>query len=141
MGSICFGSLLVGPVRFIRQMSAFFRPSGDSDSALMCMHECLNCIQTCISSCVDGLATHFNSWSFTYVGIYGYGFMDTGSNATELFRTRGWTMIVTDDLVPNTLLMISLVVGGATGLFAHVLEDLDDCHISSLGQPGPVSFG
>jgi len=141
LGSICFGSLLVGPVRLIRQLSAFFRPNGDSDSALMCMHECLNFIQTCLTSCVDGLATHFNSWAFTYVGIYGYGFMDAGSSATELFGTRGWTMIVTDDLVPNILLMMSLVIGGATGLFAHVIEDLEGAPISSLNEQGAASFG
>ena len=93
-----------------------------------------------MASCVDGLANHFNSWAFTYVGIYGYGFMDGGSNATELFSTRGWTMIVTDDLVPNILLMMSLVIGGATGLFAHLIEDVEGIHISSLDQPGPVSF-
>lgn len=141
LGSICFGSLLVGPVRLIRQLSAFFRPNGDSDSALMCMHQCLNFVQTCLTSCVDGLATHFNSWAFTYVGIYGYGFMDAGGNATELFGTRGWTMIVTDDLVPNILLMMSLVIGGATGLFAYVIEDLEGAHISSLSEPGAASFG
>lgn len=141
LGSICFGSLLVGPVRLIRQVSVFLRPSADSDSALMCLHECMNCIQTCVTSCVDGLANHFNSWAFTYIGIYGYGFLDAGSSATELFSTRGWTMIVTDDLVPNILLMTSLVVGGATGCFAHLLEDFSGNHVSSLGEPGAVSFG
>lgn len=141
MGSVCFGSLLVGPVRMIRQLSALVRPSADHDSALLCVHECLNCIQTCITSCVDGLANHFNPWAFTYIGIYNYGFLDAGSSATELFGTRGWSMIVADDLVPNLLLMTSLVVGGATGLFAHLIENVDGLHISSLGQPGPVSFG
>jgi len=88
------------------------------------------------------LANHFNSWAFTYVGIYGYGFLEAGSSATELFATRGWTMIVTDDLVPNILLMTSLVIGGATGLFAHLIEYADGNHIiSSLGEPGFVSFG
>jgi hypothetical protein len=94
-----------------------------------------------MSCCVDGLAKHFNSWAFTYIGIYGYGFMDAGSNATELFGTRGWTMIVTDDLVPNVLLMMSLVVGGATGLFAQFIESLGRYHLTSLEEPMPVSFG
>ena len=50
-------------------------------------------------------------------------------------------MIVTDDLVPNILLMTSLVIGGATGLFAHLIENIDGMNLTSLGQPGPVSFG
>lgn len=79
MGSICFGSLLVGPVRLIRQLSVICRPSAEDDSSLMCLYECLNAIQTCISSCVDGLYRHFNPWAYTYVGIYRYGFLGKSS--------------------------------------------------------------
>jgi hypothetical protein len=106
----------------------------------MCLHECLNAIQTCISSCVDGLYSHFNPWAFSYIGIYRYGFLDAGAHATELFRTRGWVKIVTDDLVPNILLMTSIVIGGATGCFAHLIEQYDALNITSLEQPGAVSF-
>lgn len=140
MGSICFGSLFVGPIRLLRQIAILFRPSADNDSALMCLHECLNAIQTCITSFVDGLYNHFNPWSFTYVGIYHYGFMDAGANATELFKARGWSKIVTDDLVPNILLMTSVVIGGATGCFAHLIERIDALHITSLDKPGAVCF-
>lgn len=66
--------------------------------------------------------------------------LDAGANATELFRTRGWTKIVMDDLVPNILMMTSVVIGGATGCFAHLIEHIDALHITSLDQPGAVSF-
>eukprot|EP00978_Attheya_sp_CCMP212_P049028 scaffold606352_cov75-Attheya_sp.AAC.1 len=32
-----------------------------------------------------------------------------------LFRERGWTTIITDDLVSNTLGLVSLVIGLLTG--------------------------
>jgi len=139
-GSICFGSLVVGPVRFIRQLSFFIRPSTDNDSVLMGLHECLLWIQTCIANCVDGMASYFNSWAFTYVGLYGYGLLDGGSHATELFEKRGWTMIVADDLIPNVLLMVSLVIGGVTGCFGFMLETVDNLNFTNVGDPGAAAF-
>ena len=68
LGSICFGSLLVGPVRILRQLSALVRPSSDESTPLLCFHQFLNCIQTCITSCVESLADHFNPWAITYLG-------------------------------------------------------------------------
>jgi hypothetical protein len=139
IGSICFGSLVVGPVRILRQLSAFFRPSEEVNS-LLCLHECIHCIQTCLASCVDNLGDRFNSWSFTYIGLYGYGLVDAGLHATELFEKRGWTTIVSDDLVPNVLIMISLAIGGLTGMVAYLLEQLETLSLTSLGVPLMTSF-
>jgi hypothetical protein len=139
IGSICFGSLVVGPVRVLRQLSAFFRPSPES-SSLLCLHQCAHFAQTYLTSCVEALGDRFSPWSFTYVGLYGYGLIDAGLHASELFETRGWTKIVTDDLVPNVLFLISLVIGGVTGLFAYVIEGFEMLSISSLGVPDTTSF-
>ena len=139
MGSICFGSLFVGPVKVIRQFSVFFRPSSD-EASLLLFHECLHCIQTCITGFVEGLAERFNPWGFAYVGLYGYAFPEASSLATELFAKRGWTTIVSDDLVANVLLMTSVVVGGVTGCFAFLLSGLEQLHVTSLETPGVVSF-
>jgi hypothetical protein len=140
MGSICFGSLFVGPVRLLRQLSGFVRPTSAENASLMCLHECMNCIQTCISSCIDSIANSFNTWGFTYVGLYGYGFLDASEHASELFEKRGWTLIVSDDLVPNILLITSLVIGGVTGCFAHLISQMYGLHVSSLEDTGVVSF-
>mmetsp|Transcript_12144 Transcript_12144/g.33656 ORF Transcript_12144/g.33656 Transcript_12144/m.33656 type:complete len:839 (-) Transcript_12144:72-2588(-) len=138
MGSVCLGSLFVGPVRVIRQIAVLFRPS--DDASLLCLHECLQCFRTCVTSGVEGLAARFNPWAFTYVGLHGYGFMEAGQMATELFEKRGWTTIVSDDLVPNVLLMTSLVVGGVTGCFGYMLTDFESFHITSVNEPHLVSF-
>lgn len=139
MGSICFGSLFVGPVRVLRQLSGFLRPSA-ADESLMCLHECLHCIQTVISSCIDTISANFSPWGFTYVGLYGYGFLDASYNASVLFDKRGWSVIVSDDLVPNILLIASVVIGGVTGCFANLISQLDELHVTSLEEPGLVSF-
>jgi hypothetical protein len=138
-GSICFGSLFVGPARLLRQLSAFFRPNEDQ-SSLLCLHECLHCIQTLLTRCVDGVSDRFSPWAFTYVGLYGYDLISAGEHSAELFAKRGWTTIVSDDLVPNVLLMTSAVVGGVTGLFAHLVETTETLSFSSLNDPGTTSF-
>ena len=139
LGSICFGSLFVGPVRLLRQLSALFRPS-EEGSSLLCLHECLNCIQTVLTRCVDSLADKFSPWAFTYVGLYGYDLLDAGTKSNELFVKRGWTTIVTDDLVPNVLLLTSGVIGGITGCFAHLIENVEALSFSSLNEPILTSF-
>jgi len=139
MGSICFGSLFVGPVRVVRQVAVLFRPTTD-EASLLCLHECLHCIQTCITTVVDSLANHFNAWAFTYIGMYRYGFLPAGRHASELFDRRGWSKIVSDDLIPNVLLMTSLVLGGVTGCFAFAMQHIDQFQIVSLGEPSMVSF-
>eukprot|EP00546_Thalassionema_frauenfeldii_P012225 CAMPEP_0178921818 /NCGR_PEP_ID=MMETSP0786-20121207/15780_1 /TAXON_ID=186022 /ORGANISM="Thalassionema frauenfeldii, Strain CCMP 1798" /LENGTH=769 /DNA_ID=CAMNT_0020596055 /DNA_START=24 /DNA_END=2333 /DNA_ORIENTATION=- len=140
IGSICFGSLVVGPVRFIRQLSALFRPTSDEASLLMCLHEFVHCIQTCIANCVDNLSDHFNPWAMAYVGLYGYGLLEAGHKATELFEKRGWTTIVSDDLLSNVLLMFSVVVGGVTGCFGMLIQNIESWGFTNLDTPAFVAF-
>ena len=139
MGSICFGSLFVGPIKILRQISVLFRPSSD-ESSLLLFHECLHCIQTCITDCVEGLVDRFNPWGFAYVGLYGYAFPKASSLSTELFAKRGWTTIVSDDLVSNVLLMTSVVVGGVTGCIGFLLAGMEQLHITSMDTPGVAAF-
>jgi Plasma-membrane choline transporter len=93
-----------------------------------------------MSDCVDSLSDHFNPWALTYVGLYGYGFLDAGRNATELFRRRGWTTIVSDDLVANVLLMFGIVVGGVTGCFGVLMQRIDNLEFSSYHEPTVTAF-
>ena len=129
------------PVRLIRQLAVFARPSTE-ETALMCIHECFAFIQHCITSCVDNLAYYFNPWAFTYIGLYHYSLLEAGLNATTLFQKRGWTTIVSDDLVPNVLLMVSLVVGGLTGCFGVLIQSEYKLNFSNLKEPpGYTAFG
>jgi hypothetical protein len=61
---------------------------------------------------------YFNTWAFVFVGLYGYTFIDAGKNVINLFKTRGWTTIITDNLAQGVLQMVSAGVGLITGLAA-----------------------
>jgi len=138
-GSICYGSLFVGFVQILRQITEGLRTNRD-DSSMMCLYECSLFFQQKIVSCVDNLADSFTPWAFTYMGLYNYGLKEAGHKANELFDKRGWTRIVSDDLIPSVLAMVSLVIGGLSGSFAVILQALDGHGLTSFGHPVFTSF-
>mmetsp|Transcript_20559 Transcript_20559/g.44132 ORF Transcript_20559/g.44132 Transcript_20559/m.44132 type:complete len:727 (+) Transcript_20559:1-2181(+) len=138
-GSVCEGSLFVGFVQLLRQITEGMRPNRDG-SSMMCFYECSLYFQERIVSCVDTLADSFTPWAFTYMGLYQYGLKEAGHKANELFEQRGWTRIVTDDLISSVLAMVSLVIGGLSGSFAVILQALDGHGLTSFGHPVLTSF-
>ncbi|CAB9528176.1 Protein PNS1 [Seminavis robusta] len=112
-GSICFGSLLVAIIQALRALANTAR--SQDDGILLCLAEC-------ILACIQGLIEYFNKWAFIYVGVYGMGYCESGSNVMQLFANRGWESIIADDLVGNTLFLVSLVVGGLTGALGILIE-------------------
>ena len=49
-----------------------------------------------------------------YTGLYGYSITDAGLRSEELFDKRGWSTIVSDKLVPNVLLLITIAITDLT---------------------------
>jgi hypothetical protein len=56
-------------------------------------------------------------------GIYGYGYIEACKNVFTLFKDRGWEAIIADNLVGNTLGLLSLIVGGVMGGIAVLLNN------------------
>lgn len=48
--------------------------------------------------------------------------------------------VVNDDLIPNVLLMASIVIGGSTGTFGVLLEEVDGYTFTSLHKPIFIAF-
>lgn len=66
--------------------------------------------------------------------------MDAGKNVFTLFRNRGWEAVITDDLIGNTLLLVSLVVGGVVGCIALIIEATSDLFEDAGGDAQILSF-
>jgi hypothetical protein len=75
------------------------------------------CCADCILGCIESVVEYFNKWAYIYVGLYGFSFMEAGSNVMTLFRNRGWTSIITDVVVDTVLRMLSAAVGFLSALF------------------------
>ncbi|KAL7530016.1 hypothetical protein ACHAXR_003274 [Thalassiosira sp. AJA248-18] len=110
-GSICMGSLLVAIVEASKAMVRNLRESDDGGGIFLCIAECL-------LSCLQDILEYFNTWAFVFVGLYGYTFLESGKNVINLFKSRGWTTIITDNLAQGVLGMVSVAVGLITGLVA-----------------------
>ncbi len=65
----------------------------------------------CIIGCLRSLMEYYNRWAFVYVGMYGGSFMTSGKQAMDLFRSRGFTAILNDDLTSQALHFVSLSCG------------------------------
>lgn len=117
-GSICFGSLLVAVIQALRQMAQQARRNNGNDLIL--------CLAECILSCLQSIIEYFNKWAYIYVGLYGYDYITAGQNVMTLFNQRGWSVIIADDLVSNTLGLMSLSIGLLTGLIALIVEHNDE---------------
>jgi Plasma-membrane choline transporter len=49
-------------------------------------------------------------------------YLKAGKSVFELFHNRGWEAVIADDLVGNTLFLISVMVGGVMGAIGLVIE-------------------
>jgi uncharacterized membrane protein len=54
--------------------------------------------------------------------IYGFSYIKSGKQVFTLFQNRGWEAIIADDLVANTLLLVSLVSGAIIGAIGLVIQ-------------------
>jgi Plasma-membrane choline transporter len=116
-GSICFGSCFVAMIEIVR----------DLVDTVWDEAELFGCIAEYISGSLATVLKYFNTWAFVYVGLYGMKYMKAGKSVLEVFQNRGWEAVVTDNLVGNTLLLISLMVAdfmGAVGLGIEAQTDL-----------------
>jgi hypothetical protein len=57
------------------------------------------------------------------IGMYGYNFLEGGEKAYQLVATREWLDLVKDSLIHNILCMVSIVIGGCTGISAIITQD------------------
>jgi len=133
-GSICFGSLIVALIQALRQLNHHLR--GQEDAQIIV------CLIDCILACIEGIIEYFNKWAYIYVGLYGYSYLDAGKNVITLFRNKGWTTIITDNLAENVLFMISIMIGLLTGVVGSIVASLDQNIFADFGfeSPGGVGF-
>merc|ERR1719410_459466 len=118
-GSICLGSLIVAIIQALRALADAARQNDDGGSVLVCLADC-------ILACIQGIVEYFNKWAFIYVGVYGYSYCEAGKNVMKLFEDRGWDVIIADDLVGNTILLMSFVIGLVTGAVGYILSITTD---------------
>lgn len=137
-GSICFGSLLVAIIQTLRAMVQSARSDGDQGGCaafLLCLVECL-------LRCLEDVLEYFNKYAYIYVGMYGYGYLEAGKNVMTLFSQKGWSIIITDNLISNVLSLFALLIGCLTGCVGLVLNEINPSWFDGYkGAAMGVAFG
>ena len=76
---------------------------------------------------------------------YGYSYLEAGKNVFTLFAQKGWSIIISDDLISNVLSLFSLIIGGLTGCVGLVLNEINpswfEGYDSSSGSAMAIAFG
>ncbi|KAH8611788.1 putative Plasma membrane choline transporter [Trypanosoma vivax] len=106
-GSICFGSLIVAFIRFLRWVVENFSRNDD---------EFLRCIVSCILSCIQGMAEYFNTYAFVHVAIYGCGYLEAAKKTWDLCKRCLYAAYFNDNLVGTTVQIICLTASVAIGI-------------------------
>lgn len=128
LGSIAFGSLIVAVLHLIR--NTLNNARNDRNAGI------LRCIAACILAYIEGLVQYFNKWAYIYVGLYGYDYVESGKRVMNLFRQRGWNVIIADNLTNRLLGIMSLTIGILTGLCTLFVTFLADEIESKQGWLG-----
>eukprot|EP00588_Corethron_pennatum_P018823 CAMPEP_0194307252 /NCGR_PEP_ID=MMETSP0171-20130528/4126_1 /TAXON_ID=218684 /ORGANISM="Corethron pennatum, Strain L29A3" /LENGTH=473 /DNA_ID=CAMNT_0039059225 /DNA_START=123 /DNA_END=1541 /DNA_ORIENTATION=+ len=115
-GSICFGSLLVAIIQALKAMVQNERAQSDGPDILLCLVQCL-------LRCLEDILEYFNKWAFVYVGLYGYGYVEAGKNVIGLFRARGWTTVITEDLGSRAIAFLTMILSLVVGCTGLVLKE------------------
>jgi len=140
-GSICLGSLLLGPCLLMSRLCTFLRLAKPKIMRLwnpelpLPSHESGdNALNN------DVISRHINQWSFSYIGLYGYSFWDAGYKASELFQARGWTHVVSDHLILSSMSMSTVVIGVCTACLGVIVSEVDGYSFTAAHKPLTSAF-
>lgn len=86
-------------VSFQMANMAMKKAQEDGNGALACFA----CVIECIIDMLASIMEYINQWAYVYVGIYGFDFRTSGKSVMDLFRNRGWTAVINDDLTSTAL--------------------------------------
>ncbi|OQR95233.1 hypothetical protein ACHHYP_00181 [Achlya hypogyna] len=130
-GSICLGSLLVALLETLKLVLDNTAKNGGVAAV----------IAQCLVGCILSLLELYNRWAFVYVGVYGFNFAGAGRAVTQLFKTRGFTTIINDDLISSALLFSAFVVGLVCGGLATAFTVIQTTNAATLAIVGIAAFG
>lgn len=109
-GSICFGSLLVSIISFLRFL---LNTSDDRNSIAGALTDCL-------LSILEDLLRYFNTYAFTQVAIYGKPYIEAAKSTWDLVKSSGVGAIINDNLIGSVIGLGSFAIGLVGGLSAVV---------------------
>ncbi|EQC40549.1 hypothetical protein SDRG_02439 [Saprolegnia diclina VS20] len=130
LGSICLGSLLVAILQVLKQLLDMASRNGGVGAL----------VASCLMSCLVSLFELFSHWAFVYVGVYGNTFVQAGKATMQLFKARGFTTLLNDELISSALAFSAFVVALICSGVGVALCAIDTSATATLVLVGLGSF-
>lgn len=108
-GSICFGSLLLASIQFLRWLVQVSRRNNEQNF--------LTCILNCILAMLQGIVEYVNRYAYVHIAMYGYDYLTAAKHTLELFNQCLVSGLYNDCLVDSTLNLMNLSFSLLVGLF------------------------
>ena len=141
LGSICLGSLVLGPSLLVSRLWTFPRLAQLKIARCRNPELSLPSHESHESAFNDDVITrNINQWSYSYIGLYGYSFWDAGFKASELFQARGWTHVVSDHLILSSMSLSTVVIGVSTACLGVIVSEVDGYSYSAMHKPLTSAF-
>jgi len=147
-GSICMGSLLVAFMHTLRDFLNMLRNStqrrvgddrGNNRGLAVLVSVCLLWLLEALVGCIERGLEYFNKYAFVYNAAYGTNFLTSGTRVMSLFKRRGWTLLINDDLIGNALFLGILALAGSTACFSAFFSFLFYNHLVAAGFANPIT--
>lgn len=113
-GSICFGSLVVAIIQFIRWLVE--SSSSDYENGFV------QCLLSCVLRCIERIVEYFNRYAFVHVAIYGCSYIEGAKRTFALCRQCFFAAYFNDCLVSPTLNMFAFAVSLVFAFIAGVIS-------------------
>lgn len=115
-GSICLGSLLVAILQVLQAIIRMSRNNNRNANGGIFL-----CLLQCLFNLLEKFVEYVNKWAFVYIALYGYDYCTSGKKVFELFKSRGWSVIINDHLVSCSLGFMQFWIGVLSGAMGIVL--------------------
>lgn len=117
-GSICFGSLLVSVVQFMRECLAAANNAFQSKQTPMSI--LLMYLLNGALGFMEWLMQYFNEYSFSYMSIHATGYLKSSKKVFRLFKTKGLDLLANDCIINMTLKMYLSIVTTSAAFTAYL---------------------
>ena len=108
-GSICFGSLVVAVIQFLRWLLE--STNRDDNSFIRCLVDTL-------LRCIEDIMQYFNRYAFVHVAIYGCGYIEGAKRTFELCQQCFFAAYFNDCLLLPTLNLFTFAISVFFGFIA-----------------------
>jgi hypothetical protein len=127
-GSICFGSLLVAIIQFIRFLLNSAR--GKDRNSLPAV------LADCMLRIIEDVARFINFYAYVHVAIYGKPFLASAQDTWKMIKEHGIDVIINDNIVGSSMGVAIFLISCVNGLIAFVLLSF----VFKIGSDYTISY-